>query len=678
MDTGDLERFRRHEAERCLKLLGHCAGDECDSRQLRDRSLETFVPVRYLAAWRHKYRLHGMDGLFPPDWLPLDDLTLQCVQTRYEQLAAIADQECITSEDLHLLAAQNGWSDSKTERWVRRYRSGGLWALAPDLDPSRKHRREKIPPPMMAAIEPDEFNDVFDEITSRYEIIKPLLTKNRLTNNAIEECAKKANVSPSTVRNYLRDYRSYGLAGLTRRTRSDKGHYHNLSERMVHIIHGIRFSKYRPPLHDVHRRAGEIARLIGEPEPSKWQVREICNALPEGVLLLADGRRGDFRDDFRITHPLPFDGSVIVYQLDWHWVDVLAKDIRKKRFQKKSKETRPYLTLCLDANFGLVIAAAFSYDVPDQFTIASVIRDALLAPLHKPYGGIPDEIWVDQGDQMISRHVQAIALEQHITLHPCIPNNPEDRGNPQENGRVERFFRTLKDGLWATLEGYIGSNPEERNPNAKAKYTIAELAEKFWEFVDEHHQSVDEETGMTPIQNWLEHCHTRVANPRKLDVLLVREQRLLSKTGIRYANRLYWDDCFGDAIPTEVWVTIHAKPDYMRPDNIEVYYKKRHICTAWATDSDVGRTVTGAQVAEAQRRQEKEIKEFINEGRDALKEAVREIEKSGQKQLSATPEKQVSQPVRARSNQVTSSSQAAPKSKKKVQDVWDRILKLGE
>ena len=183
---------------------------------------------------------------------------------------------------------------------------------------------------------------------------------------------------------------------------------------------------------------------------------------------------------------------------------------------------------------------------------------------------------------------------------------------------------------------------------------------------------------MTPIQNWLEHCHTRVANPRKLDVLLVRKQRLLSKTGIRYANRLYWDDCFGDAIPTEVWVTIHAKPDYMRPDNIEVYYEKRHICTAWATDSDVGRTVTGAQVAEAQRRQEKEIKEFINEGRDALKEAVREIEKSGQKQLSATPEKQVSQPVGARSNQVTSSSQAAPKSKKKVQDVWDRILKLGE
>jgi len=677
MDITDLESARRHEAERRLKLLGNCAGDECDRSQLRNRARETFIPVWFLATWRHEYRLHGMDGLLPRDWLPLDELTQHLVQTRYEQLTAIADQECITSDDLHRLATQNGWSDSKTERWVRRYRSGGLWALAPDLDPGRKHRKAKVPPPRLAAVEPDEFDEVFDKITRKYDIIKPLLHKDRLSNKEIEKCAQKANVSPSTVRNYLRDYRSYRLAGLTRRTRSDKGHYHNLSERMVRIIQGIRFSKYRPPLHEVHQRACEVARLLGEPEPSEWHVREICKAIREEVLLLADGRRGDFRDDYRITHPLPFDGSVIVYQLDWHWVDVLVKDIRKKGVQKKSKETRPYLTLCLEASAGLVIAAAFSYDVPDQFTIASVIRDALLAPEYKPYGGIPDEIWVDQGDQMISRHVQAIALEQHITLHPCKPNNSEDRGNPQENGRVERFFRTLKDGLWATLEGYIDSNTEERNPNAKAKYTIAELADKFWDFVDKYHHREDEETGMTPLQNWAEHCHTRAADPRELDVLLVREQRVLSKPGIQYANRLYWDDCFGDAIPVGARVRIHAKPKYMHPDNIEVYYKKKHICTAWATDSEVGRTVTGAQVAQAQRRQEKGIKEFIDEGRDALKEAVREIEKSGQKQPTATSEKQAPTPVEARTNQVPDPSRVAQQTKKKVKDVWDQILELG-
>jgi hypothetical protein len=120
MDTADLERFRQREAERCLKLLGHCSEDECDNRKLRDRSRETFVPLWYLTDWRHKYKLRGMDGLLPVDWLPLDDLTLQRVQTRYGQLAPIADQECITSDDLHLLAVGNGWSNSKTERWVRR------------------------------------------------------------------------------------------------------------------------------------------------------------------------------------------------------------------------------------------------------------------------------------------------------------------------------------------------------------------------------------------------------------------------------------------------------------------------------------------------------------------------------------------------------------------------------
>jgi Tfp pilus assembly protein FimV len=157
----------------------------------------------------------------------------------------------------------------------------------------------------------------------------------------------------------------------------------------------------------------------------------------------------------------------------------------------------------------------------------------------------------------------------------------------------------------------------------------------------------------------------------------VRKQRVLSKTGIRYAKRLYWDDCFGDAIPVGVSVRIHARPDYMRPDNIEVYYQKKHICTAWATDSEVGRAVTGARVAAAQRRQEKEIKEFIDERRAALKEAVHEIEKSGQKQQTTTSEKQAPTPVEALSKQVPEPSGVAQPTRKKVKDIWDQILALG-
>ena len=89
MDFTDLESARQQEAERRLKLLGTCTRDDCTDRQLRDRSAETFVAPPYLADWKHKYRLYGIDGLRPSHWAPLDK-PMQCiVRSRFKQLGAL-------------------------------------------------------------------------------------------------------------------------------------------------------------------------------------------------------------------------------------------------------------------------------------------------------------------------------------------------------------------------------------------------------------------------------------------------------------------------------------------------------------------------------------------------------------------------------------------------------------
>src|SRR5260370_12906350 len=253
---------------------------------------------------------------------------------------------------------------------------------------------------------------------------------------------------------------------------------------MVHLIKGIRYSKYDMTLSEVHEKACEKARLVGEPEPSMWQVREVLRTIDEQVLTVADGRLGKYRDTFRTTYRFRFDGTIIIYQIDWTEVPVLIKDLRPAGVKRKGGETRPKLTLCVEASSGVPTAAIFTYDVPNRFTIGDVIHDALLITTKKPYGGIPDEIWVDKGKQMISKHVKGIANDLHITLHPCIPHDSEDRGNPQEHGKVERLHRTLQTELWARMDGYVGSNTIERNPNAQAELTIYDIVEKFWEFIN--------------------------------------------------------------------------------------------------------------------------------------------------------------------------------------------------
>src|SRR5260370_4235392 len=156
MDFTDLESARQQEAERRLKLLGTCTMDDWTDRQLRERSAETFVAPYYLADWNHKYRLYGIDGLLPSDWAALDK-QMQCiVRSRFKQLGALADKEIITSDDIRKLAKRRGWSYSTAERWIRRYRAGGLWALAPDAHPAkqRKQGNQKRPPPELRSPEP--------------------------------------------------------------------------------------------------------------------------------------------------------------------------------------------------------------------------------------------------------------------------------------------------------------------------------------------------------------------------------------------------------------------------------------------------------------------------------------------------------------------------------------------
>jgi putative transposase len=679
MDIFNLEIARPREAERCLTLLGACAQSECDDRQLRLRSRETFVPVRNLAAWRHNYLLRGFDGLLPVEWSPLDAQTQLVVQARLDRLAGVADKECLTFGDVKELAERNNWSSSTAERWIRRYRIGGLWALAPRLDPSKKWKRAagKLPPSALATLELGELDEALDEIERRYRVIEPLLGKAHVSREDVEKRAKKMHVSPRTVRYYLQYFREYGRAGLLSRTRSDKGSYHNLSERMMHIIGGLRLSKYDRPLSDVLQEACKRARLLGEPEPSEWQVRAVIKAIPQAVLLLADGRRNEYRNKYRVTYRRFFDGSVIIYQIDWTPVPILVKDIRRPGTKKKRGETRPNLVLCVEASSRLVVAAWLTYDTPDQFTIASVIREALLVTDEKPYGGIPDEIWVDRGKQMISKHVQFIARDLDIVLHPCIPNDPEDRGNPQENGIVERLHQTLEQRIWSTLDGYVGSNTVERNPNAQAKLTIAELAEKFWAFIAQYHREVHAETGMTPLDYWMEHCHTLPPDDEsKLDMLLqVRQRRRLLKEGIKYANRVYWDDCFGDDIPVGADVLIRAQPAYLRPDEIQVYYQRQRVCTAVARDSEEGRTVTGERVAKAQWRQKASIEGSIKEELATLREADREIE-----QLEKARAAREQQPTASESPTAETPQQQGLQPPKPPQqapaDAWDWLLEM--
>jgi putative transposase len=457
---------------------------------------------------------------------------------------------------------QTGRISRKTERLVRRYRVSGLWGLASEYNPEKKKRRDpSIPPELTSQTE----EAIFDEIDRRRHVLGDKLFKKAVAHETISEeevLARVAEVeeiienatkagedttawkghSRSRLWDYIRDVRLYKSKGLAKKTRSDRGEYHNLSERMKHIIRGLRLSKRDMTLGEVLEEAGKRARLLGEPAPSYWHVRTVCRRIPPEILALADGRERTFRNSYRLTHKQWFDGNNVVYQIDATQIDVLVQDTRTG-YRKKSGEVRPWLTLCVESFTGAIVSARFGYDPPNQFTVAAVIRDALLQE-GRVIGGIPDEIRVDRGKAMISRHIQQIAADYGIVLNPCYI--------PEHKGKVERKFGTLNTRVWARLEGYVSSNIQQRNPKSKAAWTLPELVEQFWVFVEQHNQEILEATGKSRTETWAECCLTTlVKDPHQLDALLeITCQCTVGKQQIQYAKRFYWSADLADQVHT--------------------------------------------------------------------------------------------------------------------------------
>jgi putative transposase len=326
---------------------------------------------------------------------------------------------------------------------------------------------------------------------------------------------------------------------------------------------------------------------------------------------------------------------------------VLVRDLRAPSHRSLSGEIRPYLTLVIDSASRLVMAGLFSYDPPDRFMVAAAIRAAMQTSERKPFGGVPDEIWVDNGKDLIAAHVHQLVQGLGSALLPGPPHYPELRGI------VERFHETLDTRLWATLPGYVGANVVERNPKAGAELSLSELDQRFRTFIERYHQEIHSATGQTPLQFWQEHTTQIPVNERLLDLLLKEAApRRVLKEGIKYLGRIYWHADLATLVSEDVLV--RAAPSYMAPDELEVYFEEQWRCTAFALDSARGRTLPRFTVSDAQRSQRAETRRRITTAQEVMKEmkdasASQPEPRPPRRNVAPTPDLPASLPQPARS-----------------------------
>ncbi|NJN68586.1 MAG: DDE-type integrase/transposase/recombinase [Chloroflexaceae bacterium] len=599
-DAIDLEAERQREAERRRALLGDLVNQPYDHERLRERARAVCVSTEVLARWYHTFLRGGIDAL-KPDWKTIPPSSWHIARERRQQLGSLADGTPITLDDIQQRAEELGWRWVRLKKWVERFRDHGIGALAPENDPEKERRQKKkrTIPDANALSEAD-----LADAIQRLLLLGDLAEQAHVSEAEMQAQAQKSGKGRSTLWKWWSAYRDHGIAGLATRRRSDRGRSHNISDRMIDIVQGIRLSKRDCPVHEVHRLACERARLLGEEEPTEWQVRTICERIPKGDKLLADNRSREFANKCQITYPIHF--KRVIYQVDITAVDVLVQDLRSKKYRTRSGEKRPQIITCIDGRSGVLVAARFTYDVPDRFDVGLVIRDALTVSERNHYGGIPEEIWIDRGRQFTSHYVKQLARELSFRLY--------ETRNPNIKGAVERFFGTLNTRFWATLEGYTHANTVERNTEAlktEEKLTIYQLVERFWKFATEtYHQTSfeypDEAEAMTPLTYWEKHCFAEPANPDILQILLKEPfRRKVVKKGIKIEGRWFWHSELAEIVGEHV--TVRIGTTYEKPEEIEVFHNDQWFCTAFWVASPQGQEVDPLEVYEAKKSQKRVI-----------------------------------------------------------------------
>lgn len=153
------------------------------------------------------------------------------------------------------------------------------------------------------------------------------------------------------------------------------------------------------------------------------------------------------------------------------------------------RQKKTYLLAIIDDHSRLVPHGEFYFSEGIE-SYLDCLRQALLKR------GLPRKLYVDNGAAFRSHHLEQVTASLGITLSHSEP------GVPQGRGKIERFFRTVRENFLAA------SHPP----------TLESLNAAFWEWLEKwYHARVHSSTGENPLTRYASRLECIRSAPRDLE-----------------------------------------------------------------------------------------------------------------------------------------------------------------
>jgi putative transposase len=396
----------------------------------------------------------------------------------------------------------------------------------------------------------NEIAEVPLEVQQRLEVIQQVMAVRGSERYAKvqRQAAKKLGLSVRSLRRVIRAWQEQGIAGLTRKSRSDQG-TSKLDEDWQSFIlktyrEGNRGSRSLTPA-QVALRVRVRAQELGVADyPSRATVyRMLKPQVEKQQSKRALGWRGDrLMITTREGIELAIEWSNQVWQCDHTKIDVLVVD------QAGEVLGRPWLTIVVDTYSRCIMGLHLGFDAPSTQVVGLALRHAILPKqyqaAYEPQQvwdtyGLPQYLYTDGGKDFRSQQLEQVATELGIVL--CL------RRKPSDGGIVERPFGTFNREFFSTLPGYVSSSIEMRSPKAETEacLTLVQVEQLLVRYVVDHYnQRIDARMGdQSRVGRWEagRMAQLPLLGERELDICLMRrDQRTVYRNGyIQFANLTY-------------------------------------------------------------------------------------------------------------------------------------------
>jgi putative transposase len=174
---------------------------------------------------------------------------------------------------------------------------------------------------------------------------------------------------------------------------------------------------------------------------------------------------------------------------------------------------KTYLFAFLDDHSRAVVGHRFGF-AEDTVRLAAALRPALASR------GVPTGVYVDNGSAFVDAWLLRGCAKLGIRLIHSTP------GRPQGRGKIERFFRVVREQFLVEITG------EPDQPGRHLVTELIELNRLFTAWVETvYHRRVHSETGHTPLARWQTGQPFPLPTPEALaEAFLWEERRLVTKT----------------------------------------------------------------------------------------------------------------------------------------------------